>query len=90
MIFTRTYKRGTESGMIFISFESPMQQSSPGGTVSLPVLTGKTLRDDGSLRKRSLVKTRSVSFRWHIFNAFDLASLFYCQSNNLGDFHVYT
>lgn len=67
-----------------------MQQSSPGGTVCLPVLTGKTLRDDGSLRKRSLVKTRSVSPWWHKFNAFDLASLFCCRLNSLGDFHVYT
>lgn len=58
--------------------------------MSLPVLAGKTLRDDGSLRKQSLVKTRSVSLRWHLFNAFDLASLFYCRSNLLGDFHAYT
>ena len=72
------------------TFESPMQQSSPGGTVNLPVLAGKTFRDDGSLQQRSLVKTRSVSLRWHIFNAFDLASLFYCRSDSLGDFHVQT
>lgn len=67
-----------------------MQQSSPGGTVSFPVLAGKKLRDDGSPQQRSLVKTRSVSLRWHIFNAFDQASLFYCLSDSLGDFHAHT
>ena len=67
-----------------------MQQSSPGGTVNFPVLAGKTLRDDGSLRKRSLVKTRSVSLRWHKFDAFDLASLFCCRSDILGVIHVQT
>lgn len=42
-----------------------------------PRLSGKTLRDDGSLRKRSLVKTRNVPFLRHVFNAPDPAPFFY-------------